>query len=143
MSTPRDGSPASTRVGDVLRRAPWRAQSLAQKLSTATLHLTPAFFTITMGVGITSILLYNLPYNADWLRIIGIVIFVLNVCLFVMLCLGTVVRGVFFEGVFWASIRHPVAGMFWGTISMGLTTIVVSPSIFLYDPQRFNGIELI
>lgn len=122
----RDTSPASTRIGSTLNQPPWREQTLSQKLSTATLHLTPAFFTISMGVGITSILLYTLPYNADWLRTIGIVIFVLNVVIFILLLLGTIARAVIFPGVFIASIRHPVAGMFWGTMSMGLTTIVVS-----------------
>jgi len=35
-----------------------------------------------MGTGITSILLYNLPYQFNGLKVIGIVIFLLNVLLF-------------------------------------------------------------
>ena len=123
----RNSSPASILADKPTYRddLPWSRRSLSQKLHKAILHLTPAFFTITMGVGISSVLLYNLPYNGDWLRIIALVLFVLNVVVFGLLLAGTIARSLTFRGLFMASVRHPVAGMFWGTASMGLTTIVV------------------
>ncbi|KAK4686977.1 hypothetical protein P7C73_g3143, partial [Tremellales sp. Uapishka_1] len=77
-----------------------------------------------MGTGITSILLYNFPYPTVWLQRIGIVIFVLNVVLFVLLVFGNILRYTLWKGVFTATLHHTVAGMFWGTLAMGLATIV-------------------
>lgn len=78
-----------------------------------------------MGTGITSILLYNFPYPTDWLREIGIIIFVLNIIVFALLATANVVRYIRFKGLFVATLTHPVAGLFWGTLPMGFATIVV------------------
>lgn len=79
-----------------------------------------------MGTGIVSILLYNFPYPADWLRYIGIAIFLVNVVLFTTLSVVSLVRYLRYRGVFTRTLTHPVAGMFWGALPMGFATIVVS-----------------
>ncbi|ORY27077.1 voltage-dependent anion channel-domain-containing protein [Naematelia encephala] len=99
-------------------------RSFVSKLDHACLHLSPSFFSINMGTGITSILLYNLPYNAEWLRRLGIVVFVLNIVLFVSLVLGNVFRYVRWRGLFGTVTRHEVSSMFWGCLPMGFITIV-------------------
>lgn len=81
---------------------------------------------MTMGTGITSILLYKFPYNAYWLRVLGIIVFVINVVLYSVLFILTIARYVFFRGVFGIVAKHNVAGFFWGCAPMGFTTIVVS-----------------
>ncbi|BEJ11401.1 hypothetical protein CspHIS471_0108230 [Cutaneotrichosporon sp. HIS471] len=92
-------------------------------LETAALHTPPAFFAMTMGTGITSILLYNFPYRARWLEYAGTVVFALNVVLFVLLFLATIARYAIWP--IWGTVaRHKVAGMFWGCMPMGLATIV-------------------
>lgn len=96
------------------------------RLQHACLNLSPAFFSLNMGTGIASILLHNLPYNAAWLRYIGIVIFVLNIALFALLCVGNIVRYIRWKGIFDATMQHTLAGMFWGCLPMGMATIVVS-----------------
>jgi hypothetical protein len=101
-----------------------RPRGLLARLDHAILNLPPSFFSLNMGTGITSILLYNLPYNATWLQRIGIVVFVFNVLLFVVLLALNVVRYVRWKGVFTVLARDG-AGMFWGTLPMGLATIVV------------------
>lgn len=93
------------------------------------LHTTPAFFSINMGTGISSILLYKLPYNAAWLRRIGEVIFMLNVVVFIILLFMTIARYALWPRVFRITLEHPLQSMFWGTFPMGLTTIVVSVRI--------------
>lgn len=100
--------------------------SMKSRLSHACLNLPPSFFSINMGTGITSILLYNFPYPAHWLRVTGIIIFVLNIAVFCLLAGGNIARYVQYRGVFRATVTHPLAGMFWGTLPMGLATIVVS-----------------
>ncbi|KAF3087890.1 hypothetical protein TWF102_000833 [Orbilia oligospora] len=56
------------------------------------LHFTPSWFAITMGTGIVSILLYDLPFNAPWIRYIAIVLFCLNIVLFLSFSLISVLR---------------------------------------------------
>lgn len=46
-------------------------------------NFTPSWFAVTMGTGISSILLHQLPYNAHWLHIISYIVFCLNIFLFV------------------------------------------------------------
>lgn len=100
--------------------------ALLRRLDHACFNLTPGFFSLNMGTGITSILLYNFPYPADWLKTIGVIIFVLNIVIFAALALGNIMRYIRFKGVFVATLTHPAAGLFWGTLPMGFATIVVS-----------------
>ena len=46
------------------------------------LNFTPSWFSVNMGTGITSILLHNLPYQFNGLKVIGIVVFLFNISLF-------------------------------------------------------------
>lgn len=103
------------------------------------LHTTPAFFSINMGTGISSILLHNLPYNAAWLRRIGEIIFCLNVVVFAILLLMTTARYIMWPRVFRVTLEHPLQSMFWGTFPMGMSTIVVSSHrhvCFILIPQN-------
>ena len=88
------------------------------------LNFTPSWFSVNMGTGIVSILLHNLPYNARWLYWISVVIFALNVLLFLLFLTISVLRYTLFRGVWSAMIRHPVQSLFLGTFPMGLATIV-------------------
>ena len=109
--------------------SPTCKQSILTRLDHACLNLPPSFFALNMGIGITSILRHNLPYNARWLQIIGTIIFVL-------LVFGNVIRYIRFKGLFGAVGNHLVSGMFWGCLSMGFTTIVVGLD------QRFLSLKL-
>jgi tellurite resistance protein TehA-like permease len=77
-----------------------------------------------MGTGIVSILLHNLPYNAVWLYWLSIVIFTLNVLLFMTGSIITILRYSLYPEIFLAMIKHPVQSMFIGTFPMGLATII-------------------
>ncbi|CAG8947412.1 unnamed protein product [Penicillium salamii] len=87
-------------------------------------NFTPSWFSVTMGTGIVSMLLHSLPYNGAWLYWISIVIFVLNVLLFMAGCFITILRHILYPEVFLAMIKHPVQSMFMGTFPMGLATII-------------------
>lgn len=80
-----------------------------------------------MGTGITSILLYTFPFNAGWLRRLGVVVFISNVVLFILIAFASVVRVLRWKGIFLATLKNTSAGLFWGTLPMGFTTIVVCP----------------
>jgi Voltage-dependent anion channel len=87
-------------------------------------NFTPSWFSVTMGTGIVSILLHNLPYNGDWLYWISVVIFALNVALFILFTFISVVRYAVYPEIWLAMIRHPAQSLFIGTFPMGLATII-------------------
>ncbi|KAE8375530.1 voltage-dependent anion channel [Aspergillus bertholletiae] len=87
-------------------------------------NFTPSWFSVTMGTGIVSILLNTLPYNGRWLYWISVVIFALNVLLFTIGCVISILRYSLYPEIFKAMITHPVQAMFLGTFPMGFATIV-------------------
>lgn len=88
------------------------------------LNFTPSWFSVNMGTGMASILLFNLPYNARWLYWISVVIFCLNVFLFLIFFGISVLRYTLFRGVWSCMIRHPIQSLFLGTFPMALSTII-------------------
>ncbi|GMK57176.1 hypothetical protein CspeluHIS016_0400100 [Cutaneotrichosporon spelunceum] len=103
---------------------PSRSRRVVDWMRSAALHTPPSFFSINMGCGMASILLYRFPFPAAWLRYLGIAVFVLNVVVFVLLLLATIARYLFYKGVWRAVANHNLAGLFWGTFPMGFVTIV-------------------
>ncbi|RMY20197.1 hypothetical protein D0866_12606 [Hortaea werneckii] len=87
-------------------------------------NFTPSWFSVTMGTGITSILLHNLPYNGIWLHYISYVLFALNVLLFTVFSLISLLRYTLYREIWHAMIQHPAQSLFIGTFPMGLATIV-------------------
>ena len=82
------------------------------------------WFSVTMGTGIVSILLHNMPYNGVWLYWISVVVFALNVLLFALGCIMSLLRYTLYPEIFTVMIAHPVQSMFIGTFPMGLATII-------------------
>lgn len=83
-------------------------------------NLAPAWFSVTMGTGITSILLYNLPYNGRWLYWASVVLFALNVAIFALLSVLSAVRYTLFPGIWGSMVGHPVQSLFLGTSRRGM-----------------------
>jgi tellurite resistance protein TehA-like permease len=77
-----------------------------------------------MGTGIVSILLHNLPYNGHWLYWMSVVIFCLNVGLFLLFFAISLLRYILYPEIWIAMLRHPTQSLFLGTFPMGLATIV-------------------
>ncbi|OAA68387.1 flavodoxin and radical sam domain containing protein [Niveomyces insectorum RCEF 264] len=87
-------------------------------------NFTPSWFSVNMGTGIVSILLYNLPYNARWVQYIAIAIFVLNIALFSAFLLISVARYTLYPEIWGVMIKHPAQSLFLGCMPMGLATII-------------------
>ncbi|RFU25517.1 hypothetical protein B7463_g10822, partial [Scytalidium lignicola] len=87
-------------------------------------NFTPSWFSITMGTGIVSILLHNLPYNGRWLYWISVAIFCLNILLFITFLLISILRYTIYPEIWRVMIRHPAQSLFLGTFPMGLATII-------------------
>ncbi|PKY08646.1 C4-dicarboxylate transporter/malic acid transport protein [Aspergillus campestris IBT 28561] len=77
-----------------------------------------------MGTGIVSILLFNLPYNGDWLYWLSVIVFAFNVFLFSLFSIISFIRYTFFRGIWTAMLNHPTQSLFLGTFPMGLATII-------------------
>jgi tellurite resistance protein TehA-like permease len=90
-----------------------------------------------MGTGIVSILLHNLPYNGIWLYWISVVIFALNVLLFSIFLIVSILRYSLYPRIWHAMIRHPAQSLFLGTFPMGLATII-NMIIFVCAPSWGN-----
>lgn len=93
-------------------------------LSDTFFNIVTRWFSIIMGTGIVSILLHNLPYNGIWLYWISVVIFALNVFLFSVFLLISILRYTIYPQIWFAMIRHPAQSLFLGTFPMGLATII-------------------
>jgi uncharacterized membrane protein YcjF (UPF0283 family) len=78
------------------------------------LNFTPSWFSVTMGTGIVSILLFDLPYNARWIYWISVAVYCLNVALFVMFTAISILRYAIYKGLFLAMLKHPVQSLFLG-----------------------------
>ncbi|OJJ33507.1 hypothetical protein ASPWEDRAFT_53427 [Aspergillus wentii DTO 134E9] len=77
-----------------------------------------------MGTGIVSILLNTLPYNGTWLYWISVIIFALNVLLFMLFLTITLIRYILWPDIFPVMVTHPSQSLFLGTIPMGFATII-------------------
>ena len=82
------------------------------------------WFSVNMGTGIVSILLYNLPYNSTWLYWSSVVFFALNVLLFVIFLFISILRYTLYPKLWTDMIRHPAQSLFLGTFPPGFATIV-------------------
>jgi tellurite resistance protein TehA-like permease len=94
-----------------------------------------------MGTGIVSILLHNLPYNAQWIQYISYIFFGLNVLLFVLFNIISIVRYTLFPEIWGAMISHPGQSLFLGCYPMGMATII-NMMVFCLQPWGSWVIEL-
>ncbi|KAK0553003.1 Plasma membrane sulfite pump involved in sulfite metabolism [Tilletia horrida] len=88
------------------------------------MHTGPGWFAANMGLGIASILIYNLPYSFRGLQEIGIAVFVLNFLLFVLLLSLTITRYAVWPRLLPLMLYHPTQAFFLGTFPMGAVTLV-------------------
>ena len=89
------------------------------------INFSPAWFSVNMGTGIVSILLNKFPYPANWLYWLSVVVFCLNIVLFFVFLIISIMRYTMYEGIFLVMIRHPVQSFFVGTFPVGFATIVI------------------
>ena len=80
------------------------------------------WFAVNMGTGIVSVLLHNLPYNAQWLQYVSYVFFAANVGLFTTFLVLSVLRYALYPEIWWAMIAHPGQSLFLGCFPMGFAS---------------------
>jgi tellurite resistance protein TehA-like permease len=88
------------------------------------LNFTPSWFSVNMGTGIISILLYSAPHDFTGRHTVAAVFYVLNVVLFCIFFIISLLRYILYPWVFLRMLCHPVQSLYIGTFPMGLATIV-------------------
>ncbi|KAH8433154.1 TDT family transporter [Aspergillus melleus] len=84
----------------------------------------PSWFVMTMGTGVVAILLSVIPFQARWLYYLSIIVFLLNVVLFVLASLLTVLRYAMYPRA-WALMMHnPVDLLYLATLPIGFATLI-------------------
>ncbi|RAK93770.1 hypothetical protein BO79DRAFT_234701 [Aspergillus costaricaensis CBS 115574] len=85
---------------------------------------SPAWFTVNMGTGMASILLYFIPFHAKWLHYLSIVLFLLNVVMFCMISVISILRYFFVPGIWQATVADPMVAPFLGAIPIAFATLI-------------------
>ncbi|KAG2230721.1 voltage-dependent anion channel [Thamnidium elegans] len=86
-------------------------------------HFTPSWFSVNMGTGILSILLYTFPFQFYGLPTIALVLYISNAVIFSIFFIITCLRYIMFPSIFQLMMKHSAQSLFIGTLPMGLTTI--------------------
>ena len=95
-------------------------------------HFAPNWFTVTMGTGIFSLLLGQLP-GPFWLHAAGVELWRVNIALFGLFTLLYATRWALYPREAARIFSHPVMPMFLGAIPMGLATIVNGSIAYAHD----------
>jgi len=94
-----------------------------------------------MGTGAVSILFSLFPYgkHPSVCRAISTAIFFLNLLLFVLFTVVTIIRYVRHPDIWSIMIRHPVQSLFLGTFPMGAITLIGVATTVLHGQYHFGG----
>jgi C4-dicarboxylate transporter/malic acid transport protein len=104
-------------------------------------QFTPNWFAATMGTGILALALGQLPFAAQWPKAVGEALWLFNIALFCLFALMYASRWVFFDEAK-QIFGHSTVSMFFGTIPMGLATII--NGFLLYGLPRWgDGIVVV
>jgi tellurite resistance protein TehA-like permease len=95
-----------------------------------------------MSTGVVSIMLHQIPYHAKWLNIMADIFFVLNIVLFLLFTLISIIRYTSYPQLLPAVLRHPHQSMFLATFPVGLATLV-NMIILVCVPSWVHGIAIL
>eukprot|EP00953_Heterococcus_sp_UTEX-ZZ885_P026555 14332-Heterococcus_DN1.PRE.1 len=98
------------------------------------LSFHPAFWTVNMGFGIVSNLIYNAPYQTRATPVIAAVLYIVNICLFTIFLTMACARSIWFPRSLLIMLRHPAQCLFLGTFPMGMATII-NGTVYLAMPR--------
>ncbi|KAI9640556.1 hypothetical protein NHQ30_010854 [Ciborinia camelliae] len=86
-------------------------------------HFTWAWFTLTMSTGGIALLLANTPHKFKGLTILGDIVFLFDICLFILLCTGISARFILYPKAFGASLQDSTESLFFPTFWISLLSI--------------------
>ncbi|KAK4214302.1 voltage-dependent anion channel-domain-containing protein [Rhypophila decipiens] len=89
-------------------------------------HFTWAWYTLVMSTGGLSLLIFVQPHQFPGLRQIGLVVYIINIILFVLVSSAMVTRFFLHPGTFKKSLTHQREGFFFPTFFLSIATIITS-----------------
>ncbi|KAI0630202.1 voltage-dependent anion channel [Trametes polyzona] len=103
-------------------------------------HFTWAWHAVIMGTGVVSALIHNFPYHQGSLalQVAALVVFLLNLVLFVFVCTCTILRYIMFPEVWGMMLSHPAQSLFIGCFPMGAATLI-NAGLNLNQDWGFGG----
>ena len=87
-------------------------------------HFTWSWFTVTMSTGGIALLLAVTPHRFRGLTTIGTIFFILDLALFLTICMALTARFYLYPGTLRASVEHPSESLFFPTFWLSLSTII-------------------
>ncbi|KAJ5580746.1 hypothetical protein N7450_007047 [Penicillium hetheringtonii] len=93
-------------------------------------HVTWAYFTITMATGGLANVLYQVPFKFNGLETIGIVVFLINIALYLFIWGLLIARFYHYPYTFKASFLHPTESLFIPASIVSFGTILINISQF-------------
>ena len=100
-------------------------------------QFTPNWFAVTMGTGVLSLALAQLPGDIALLRNVGEALWFFNIGLFVLFSAMYASRWLLFFDEARQVFGHSTVSMFFGTIPMGLATII--SGLLVFGPERWGA----
>lgn len=99
---------------------------IAKGFRSRVLRFQSSWFSVTMGTGIVSSLLFDLPWSSSHpaFRAIATAFLLFDIILFLSFTLMSIARYVLYPAVFSVMIKHETDSLFSGCIVMGMVTIV-------------------
>ncbi|TVY18076.1 Malic acid transport protein [Lachnellula arida] len=87
-------------------------------------HFTWAWFALTMSTGGIALILARTPHRFNGLTVIGDCVFILDLILFLGLCIAISTRFILFPKAFMSSLRHPTESLFFPTFWISLANVL-------------------
>ncbi|KAJ5818077.1 hypothetical protein N7474_003668 [Penicillium riverlandense] len=87
-------------------------------------HFSPSWFSTTMGTGIVAVLMQSVPFHTPVLHYLSIVFFLLNVVLFGLAFLTSVLRYSLYPEIWRVMIQDPTNSLYMATAPMGFATLI-------------------
>lgn len=85
---------------------------------------SPAYFTLVMGTGISSTILYNFPYPAYWLKVCGIIMWSIGIGLFIFTTVFFLISLIKCPKNRSLIHRDPLVALFMGCYPMGYISLI-------------------
>ncbi|RBR24290.1 uncharacterized protein FIESC28_02780 [Fusarium coffeatum] len=89
-------------------------------------HFTWAWFTLPMSAGGLALLIHVQPHQFTGLRIIGMVLYAINLLIFTLCCIGMILRFSFNTGDLKRSVTHHREGFFLPTFFLAIASLITS-----------------
>ena len=98
-------------------------------------NFTLSWFSVCMSTGIVSEMLFLMPYRGPGQQTAGIVFFFINILLFTIFTIATIVRYCLFPQIPMLILEHPSESLYVGTVPMAWATIV---NMTIYSGAQFG-----